>query len=69
VGSNAKQRTTMAKRNRENAVRERKARKAIRKEERKRAAAEAASAPPEGEVVEGTVDADASTAPVAPDGD
>jgi hypothetical protein len=56
VGGNAKQRTTIAKRNRENAVRERQARKAIRKDARKRAAAEAASEPSE---TTGTDDVDA----------
>jgi hypothetical protein len=45
MASSSKQRTTMAKRNRENAVRERQVRKAARKDARKRAAAEAASEP------------------------
>ena len=42
MGSSSKQRTTMAKRNRENAVRERRLKKQIKKEARKLAAAEAA---------------------------
>jgi hypothetical protein len=45
VASNAKKKTTMAKLNRENAVRERKARKVARKQARKQAAAEAPAEP------------------------
>jgi hypothetical protein len=40
MASNAKKKTTMAKLNRENAVRERRRRKQARKDERKRAAAD-----------------------------
>ncbi|MEA2312407.1 MAG: hypothetical protein QOF55_1813 [Thermoleophilaceae bacterium] len=40
MASSSKKRTTMAKINRENAVRDRRLRKAARKEERKRAASE-----------------------------
>jgi hypothetical protein len=40
MASSSKQRTTMAKRNRENAVRERRAKKQLKKEARKQAAAE-----------------------------
>jgi hypothetical protein len=47
MASSAKKKTTMAKRNRENAVRERQVRKAARKEARKQAAADAANAPAE----------------------
>ena len=41
MASNAKKKTTMAKRNRETALRERRERKAMRKDARKQAAAEA----------------------------
>jgi hypothetical protein len=47
MGTNAKRKSTMAKRDRENAVRERRVRKAARKEARKQAAADAANAPSE----------------------
>ena len=47
MGSNAKKKTTMAKLNRENAVRERRARKQARKDARKQAAAEPRIAPAE----------------------
>ncbi len=47
MGSNAKKKTTMAKLNRENAVRERRLRKQERKEERKRAAENPQPAPTE----------------------
>ena len=45
MASSAKRKTTMAKINRENAVRERRLRKQARKDARKQAAAEAAAAP------------------------
>ena len=45
MASNAKRKTTMAKLNRENAVRERRLRKQARKDARKQAAADLASAP------------------------
>jgi hypothetical protein len=45
VGSNAKKKTTMAKINRENAVRERRARKQARKDARKHAATDPGTAP------------------------
>ena len=47
MASSSKKRTTMAKLNRENAVRERRLRKQARKDARKQAAAEAATAPAE----------------------
>ena len=47
MASNAKKKTTMAKINRENAVRERRLRKQARKNARKQAAAEAATPPAE----------------------
>ena len=47
MASSSKKRTTMAKINRENAVRERRLRKQARKDARKQAAAEAATAPAE----------------------
>jgi len=47
MASNAKKKTTMAKINRENAVRERRLRKQARKSARKQAAAEAATPPAE----------------------
>jgi hypothetical protein len=47
MASSAKRKTTMAKINRENAVRERRLRKQARKDARKQAAAEAAAAPAE----------------------
>ena len=47
MASNAKKKTTMAKINRENAVRERRLRKQARKTARKQAAAEAATQPAE----------------------
>jgi hypothetical protein len=47
MASNAKKKTTMAKINRENAVRERRLRKQARKTARKQAAAEAATPPAE----------------------
>ena len=47
MGSNAKKKTTMAKLNRENNVRERRLRKQARKDARKHAAAEPPSAPQE----------------------
>jgi hypothetical protein len=47
MASNAKRKTTHAKRDRENALRERRVRKQIRKEARKQAAADASAAPPE----------------------
>ena len=43
MASSSKKKTTMAKINRENAVRERRLRKQARKDERKRAAAEVAN--------------------------
>ena len=45
MGSNAKKKTTMAKLNRETAVRERRLRKHARKDARKRAAAERPAVP------------------------
>jgi hypothetical protein len=45
MASSAKRKTTMAKRDRENAVRERRVRKQARKDARKQAAADALSAP------------------------
>jgi hypothetical protein len=45
MASNAKKKTTFAKMNRENAVRERRARKQAKKDARKQAAAEQAAAP------------------------
>ena len=45
MASNAKKKTTMAKLNRETAVRERRARKQARKDARKRAAAERTAVP------------------------
>ena len=45
MASSSKKKTTMAKINRENAVRERRLRKQARKEDRKQAALEAATAP------------------------
>ena len=45
MASSSKKRTTMAKMNRENALRERRLRKQARKDARKQAAAEAASPP------------------------
>ena len=45
MASNAKKKTTMAKLNRENALRERRQRKQARKDARKQAAAEAAAPP------------------------
>jgi hypothetical protein len=50
MASSAKKKTTMAKINRENAVRERRLRKQARKDARKQAAAEAATQPPEAPV-------------------
>jgi hypothetical protein len=47
MASNAKKKTTMAKLNRENAVRERRLRKQARKDARKQAAAAPAVAPSE----------------------
>jgi hypothetical protein len=47
MASNAKKKTTMAKLNRENAVRERRLRKQARKDARKQAAADSPGAPPE----------------------
>jgi hypothetical protein len=47
MASSSKNRTTMAKLNRENAVRERRLRKQARKDARKQAAAEAARPPAE----------------------
>jgi hypothetical protein len=47
MASSAKRKTTMAKRDRENAVRERRLRKQARKEARKRAAAELRENPPD----------------------
>jgi hypothetical protein len=47
MASNAKKKTTMAKLNRENAVRERRLRKQARKDARKQAAAEGRSTPAE----------------------
>ena len=47
MASSAKKKTTMAKRNRENAVREKRVRKQVRKDARKQAAADALIAPPE----------------------
>jgi hypothetical protein len=46
MASNAKKKTTFAKMNRENAVRERRARKQAKKDARKQAAAEQAAAAP-----------------------
>ena len=46
MASSSKKKTTMAKINRENAVRERRLRKQARKDARKQAAAEEAAAPP-----------------------
>jgi hypothetical protein len=48
MGSNKKKKTTMAKLNRETALRERRAEKQARKEARKRAAAAEASEPTRG---------------------
>jgi hypothetical protein len=45
MASSAKRKTTHAKRDRENALRERRVRKQIRKDARKQAAADAANAP------------------------
>jgi hypothetical protein len=45
MASSSKKKTTMAKINRENAVRERRLRKQARKDARKQAAAEAATSP------------------------
>jgi hypothetical protein len=45
MGSNAKKKTTMAKLNRETAMRERRLRKQARKDARKQAAAERAAVP------------------------
>jgi hypothetical protein len=47
MGSNAKKKTTMAKLNRETAMRERRLRKQARKDARKQAAAERAAVPAE----------------------
>lgn len=47
MASNAKKKTTMAKLNRENALRERRLRKQARKDARKQAAAEVAAPPAE----------------------
>lgn len=47
MASNAKKKTTMAKLNRENALRERRLRKQARKDARKQAAAEVATPPAE----------------------
>ena len=47
MASSSKKKTTMAKINRENAVRERRLRKQARKDARKQAAAEAATQPAE----------------------
>jgi hypothetical protein len=47
MASNAKKKTTMAKLNRENAVRERRLRKQARKDARKQAAAEPPAVPTE----------------------
>jgi hypothetical protein len=47
MASSSKKKTTMAKINRENAVRERRLRKQARKDARKRAAAEVAAPPTE----------------------
>jgi hypothetical protein len=49
MASSSKKRTTMAKLNRENAVRERRLRKEARKAERKQAAADLANAPADAE--------------------
>jgi hypothetical protein len=59
MASSSKKKTTMAKINRENAVRERRLRKQARKDARKQAAAEAATAPaaaPEAETPVGDPD-------------
>lgn len=60
MASNAKKKTTFAKMNRENAVRERRARKQAKKDARKQAAAEQATAPPAQE------DQDAGMLPSSP---
>jgi hypothetical protein len=52
MASNAKKKTTFAKMNRENAVRERRLRKQEKKEARKAAAAQPAVAPAEAPAVE-----------------
>ena len=52
MASSAKRKTTHAKRDRENALRERRVRKQIRKDARKAAAAEAANAPADAPVEE-----------------
>ena len=49
MASNAKKKTTMAKINRENAVRDRRLRKQARKDARRQAAADLANAPTESE--------------------
>jgi hypothetical protein len=53
MASNAKKKTTMAKLNRENAVRERRLRKQARKDARKQAAAAPPAAPAEAPVADG----------------
>jgi hypothetical protein len=53
MASNAKKKTTMAKLNRENAVRERRLRKQARKDARKQAAAAPAVAPSDGPADDG----------------
>ena len=68
MGSSSKQRSTMAKRNRENAVRERRLLKAAKKDLRKRAAAEAAIAPSEPAAEDAVAADSAADAPLA-DGD
>jgi hypothetical protein len=64
MGSSSKQRSTMAKRNRENAVRERRQLKAAKKELRKRNAAEAAIAPSEPPAEDAVEAEDSALAPV-----
>jgi hypothetical protein len=53
MASNAKKRTTMAKMNRENAVRERRVRKQAKRDARKQAAADQPSGPSETPAGEG----------------
>jgi hypothetical protein len=61
LASNAKKKTTFAKLNRENALRERRLRKEARRDARKQAAAEApAPTPPEGAPEPGQVDPEAT---------
>jgi len=58
MASSSKKKTTMAKLNRENALRERRLRKQARKDARKQAAAEGATPPAEAPAAEMTADAE-----------